>query len=82
MTGLIIPWLLQRTIHFSVTLSCGVAKESWIGHVIVPQHSVTKVWMDLPLSKAHWGLLCVLNTGEMGATQKAYTKHCEGEIFS
>lgn len=30
--------------------------------------------MGLPLSKAHWGLLCVLNTEEMGAMQKAHTK--------
>lgn len=30
--------------------------------------------MGLPLSKAHWGLVCVLNTEEMGAMQKARTK--------
>lgn len=80
MTGLIIPWLLQRTINFSGTLSCG--KESWIEHVIVSQHSVEKLWMGLPLSKAHWGLLCVLNIEEMGATQKAIKKCCKSEIFA
>lgn len=80
MTGLIIPWLLQRTIHFSGTLSCG--KESWIEHVIVSQRIVEKLWMGLPLSKAHWGLLCVLNIEEMGATQKALTKCCKSEIFA
>lgn len=82
MTGLIIPRLLQRAIHFSGTLSCGVVEESWIEHVIVSQHGVEKLWMGLPLSKAHWGLLCALNTEEMGTIQEALTKCCKSEIFA
>lgn len=66
MTGLIIPWLLQKTIHFSGTLYCRVTGESGIGKVVVIQHTVMKVWMGLPLSKAHSGLLCVLNTEKAG----------------
>lgn len=27
--------------------------------VSLSYHGVTEVWMDLPLSEAHWGLLCV-----------------------
>lgn len=87
MTGLIIPRLLQKTIHFSGTLSCRVTRESWIGKVVVIQHTVMKVWMGLPLSKAHLGLLCVLNTEkaggeEEGVTQEAHTKHCKSPVSS